>query len=401
MKQQGNDAFKAGEYVRAIAAYKAACKVIETQEKGHDMNSLILLVACHSNRCLAHYNLQQYKQSVKAANDGLVLAKKALHHAPSASSPASDSSSPSAIIQLESLREKLQSRLVDADLAVGVAANNEESQQVSPTHPTCIKHPRLIQALQSKQECKWAVMGEYVKVEQASGGPIRFIATPHILNCISVFAWHRDPKTGMVRVFCAHANVGNILRGCLMLARGLSRGGGILPELTETLRSLFSSCHHDEVHVSLVGGHAYSDDDMGLKRYFPNDKRRWTLSAVLMDAIHKAGLGKSKDVSESKGSHAIAGAGSIDCTLLNRFNHDRPISSMQYEAELYRTNNRFIVAAIHMDSGRIMTHTDYEANRQMMPPRGTIVPAHVLQYEREVMSRQRLEGSPVVQSSLT
>jgi len=33
--------------------------------------------------------------------------------------------------------------------------------------------------------------------------------------------------------------------------------------------------------------------------------------------------------------------------------------------------------------------------------RGTIVPAHVLQYEREVMSRQRLEGSPVVQSPLT
>lgn len=88
----------------------------------------------------------------------------------------------------------------------------------------------------------------------------RFLATPGVLTCITVFAW---APSGVA--VAAHVDLNAVLRGvrrCVRTGQDLDR---TLHPLTSELRQCFGGVDAATVRIALVGGHRVSDHEPSLK----------------------------------------------------------------------------------------------------------------------------------------
>lgn len=214
-------------------------------------------------------------------------------------------------------------------LATLIQANHSSRGHLSSANPTSLNGELLV-SLGDLSKTHYFFVGEI-------GLPVshkRFLATIHVLSCISVFAWFKDNKNSIFALG-AHIPIGAVLYGC-------KKGGAALSELIDTLRSIFKGCPLADVTVYVVGGHQATDNDMALKNYFPKDPRKWLFSWHVLEALRSVGLPN------------------IDTTLLNVF----PGASLQElgegaEVRLCAANMRFSIAALDLWTGKLLTHTNH------------------------------------------
>jgi len=186
----------------------------------------------------------------------------------------------------------------------------------------------------------------------------RFLATPGVLTCITVFAW---ALSGVA--VAAHVDLNAVLRGvrrCVRTGQDLDR---TLHPLTSELRQCFGGVDAATVRIALVGGHRVSDHQPCLKLTLSK------MPAVSRYHRQRKTEGNGADEREFLSWYvraACVGAGLaaavFDTILLNVFEGEICVS-VEVEMRLRYLNQRFECAALDLHSGHIVTHTRYIENR--------------------------------------
>lgn len=217
-----------------------------------------------------------------------------------------------------------------------VEANYRESLKVSRSAPT-----------RFSEELRGHVYGSYRQFSMGQfreGDPsVEFLSTVAVLSCIAVFAWARKAPGGP-RGFGAHVNVQAIQYGYRRRCVWGSKDH-VLQELVTAMKSAFAGVAPGDVEVHLVGGHKYSDKDAALK--VPGGKP--TMSWHVLDAVRAAGFDK------------------VNQRMLNPFPGGPLGPSPACEAKLIGDNQRFAVAALHLETGRVVTHSHADSAEQEVP----------------------------------
>jgi len=175
--------------------------------------------------------------------------------------------------------------------------------------------------------------GQFLDADATS----EFLATTGVLTCLVVFAWVRTKED--VRALGAHIPCGCILNSCNPLK--FWKTGRALEELTVALRGTFGHVPMTQVQVHIVGGHKATDHDGALKDIFKSKRTKQFLSWHVIDAVKSAGVVN------------------IDVSMLNRF----PGGDLLQEQRLRDSNQRFCCAALHMETGKVVTHTEESSSR--------------------------------------
>merc|ERR1711920_1084018 len=114
------------------------------------------------------------------------------------------------------------------------------------------------------------------------------------------------------------------------------------------MKKAFAGVSAGEVEVHLVGGHRFSDrDETNFKTRHPGS--RPLMSWHILDAVRKAGFTK------------------INQSMLNAFPGGPLGPSPLCEQRLVQDNQRFAVVALHVKSGRIVTHSDWKSAEEEVP----------------------------------
>ncbi|CAE7838106.1 unnamed protein product [Symbiodinium sp. CCMP2592] len=103
-----------------------------------------------------------------------------------------------------------------------------------------------------------------------------------------------------------------------------------------------------DVEVHIVGGHEWSDRNSTLN--IDSTGKKSHLSANVIDAVKTAGF---KNINQ---------------TMLNPFPGGPLGPSPMCEYRLIKDNQRIAVAALHMETGRIVTHSDAASAEEEVPP---------------------------------
>ncbi|CAJ1365108.1 unnamed protein product [Effrenium voratum] len=210
-----------------------------------------------------------------------------------------------------------------------VQSNYAASLKVSSTAPTRLSRPiqeRLYRT--SKLFC----MGQFVESDES----VKFLTTLSVLCCISVFAWSSKGPKGPTG-FGAHVNVQAIHHG---IRRHMTNPKTcVLQELTDAMAHTFTGIGPQHVHVHIVGGHQYTEKDENLRIQGGQPSMSWHV----LGAVRAAGFTK------------------INQKMLNVFPGGPLGPSPMCERRLVQDNQRFDVAALHLKTGCIVTHTDHSA----------------------------------------
>ena len=224
----------------------------------------------------------------------------------------------------------------EALLRKDVEENYRSSLKLSASKPT-----RFTQRLRHHVYASKPLfcMGQFLE----SGREAEFLSTVAVLCCIVVFAWTKKGQQGP-KGFGAHICLQNAMSFCGY--RDPSKH--TLQQLVHSLRACFTEVSPGDVEVHLVGGHEYSDCNSSLKEEFNGQKQR--LSWHVIDAVKKAGF---KNINQ---------------TMLNRFPGGPLEPSPMCEYRLVEANQRIAVAALHMETGHIVTHSHTASADHEIPP---------------------------------
>ena len=224
----------------------------------------------------------------------------------------------------------------EALLRKDVEENYRASLKLSRSRPTRFT-PRLRERLYASNAL--FCMGQFLESSQDQ----EFLSTVAVLCCVVVFAWTKKgphcPKG-----FGAHVCLQNAMGVCFY--RNPSKHA--LHELVLALRTCFAEVSPSEVEVHIVGGHEWADrnnntlnvDSIGKKSH---------LSGLVIDAVKTAGF---KNINQ---------------TMLNPFPGGPLGPSPMCEYRLIKDNQRIAVAALHMETGRIVTHSDAASAEDEVP----------------------------------
>ena len=258
----------------------------------------------------------------------------------------------------------------DDALSVAVQQNASCASTVSPEKPSVFSEP-LREAIIDPALTYYFTIADVCSssrlIEQGVG-PRRFLATPGILTCISIFAWAPPTVHGSLGIaVAAHINLGAVVHGvrcCMMTGQDFDRA---LSPLSCELRRSFHGLNPASVRVTLVGGHRIMDREPALKAMlcqtlqeggnseiaFPlsnfsrgsiiaDDDPRQYFSWYLRAACDAAGLDRA----------------SFDTTLLNIFEGELCVD-LETEVRLRLSNQRFECAALDTLTGCVITHTRF------------------------------------------
>eukprot|EP00929_Paragymnodinium_shiwhaense_P013236 TRINITY_DN121101_c0_g1_i1.p1 TRINITY_DN121101_c0_g1~~TRINITY_DN121101_c0_g1_i1.p1 ORF type:complete len:448 (-),score=48.30 TRINITY_DN121101_c0_g1_i1:145-1488(-) len=303
VRSEGNKQFCAGNFLAAKQTYESLLH--------HDAQDVNRLKAV-SNLALTYLKLGLCHRASFACEEGVRVA---------ASLEGDD---------VKVLLRKLESRKRAAKMLEHVVDNYIASLQASPASPTRLPAELCREVISSASSL--FLMGQFLEARDDS----RFLCTVGVLTCIAIFAWSPESK---VRGFGAHVPVGAVLHGCLRRRMGSSCH--TLEEMVKALKAAFEGTDPSKVEVHVLGGHAVEDGSTALASvYFKGDPQRSLLSWHIIDAVRSAGFSR------------------INTALLNVF-PGAPCESMEIEMRLRQENQRFVLAALDLETGNIVTHSEH------------------------------------------
>jgi hypothetical protein len=192
------------------------------------------------------------------------------------------------------------------------------------------------------------------KQRVAVGEPGRFLATVDALTSIVVFARARCPKSGKIVGFGAHVSLQNVLHGCMRQQLRSHRDTYPLQEFQDALKATFEGLPANAVLFHLVGGQLYEENNKGSSLatvFFPDVEYKHHFSWHVRDAIATAGFVDSM----------------VNTVMLNPFPGQR-IGSALAEQQLREQGQCLTCAALDLDTGLVVTHTEYATGRALIPP---------------------------------
>jgi hypothetical protein len=196
------------------------------------------------------------------------------------------------VLSVEKIQKKLFHRLQELDVEDEILENVMKSQVVSMNSPTSLCLSNELKSLFTgpKMRTLYFYEGQYKSYSSTISHPlpVRFLATIHVLTCISVFAWIRNQTSGEVTAFGAHIAIRNLLSSEFAKLSGSQKR--ILPELIDKLTSVFKGCDKQNVIVHVVGGHRLMDHDIALKQYHPNSPNKQRFSLRVIEVLRDAGF---------------------------------------------------------------------------------------------------------------
>lgn len=374
LKAAGNKFFKSSHFERAVDFYTAATRAFES-EVGPSFG----LVASESNLAAALLVCGRFADAEAAADRGLVAAKAWVDDGHVETDKLAD-----LVEKLKSRRSSARGRL---RLEVEIAECAIDSLMVSPDRPATMGGILRQEIFGAEYEdipfVNSFVMGQFKTATYLPSphsfriDPGRFLVTVNVFTCIAVFAWHPGDANTPAIGFGAHVPVGTVLDGSLRKARadGSRDSRSTIPEMSDALRKAFKDIDKSDrsIQVIVLGGHASVDHNFALANYHPNSEKRQRFSWHVLDAIRGSGLDLA-----------------IDTTLLNVFEGSGLITSPAMEMELRAQNQRFVVAALDLVTGRLLVDTEHRS--------AASVPDVVWQTERSVMASIRMGGAPMVEA---
>lgn len=359
LKEKGNLFFQSGEFSEAIECYISAIDV-SSSVKPETIDSILTQIACHSNLATSYSNIGQFKLAETATTEGLSLIHETNHLTASESEYSE---------KINKIKQKLLLRLSYFDNRRAVINNSINTRNISPTNPTNL-HLSPLKAMltdSNLKERKTLYFFESQYMSYKYDNTVRFLATIHVLTCISVFGWYRDELTHEILGFGAHINMGSLLYSVYSNMQKLitNQPFVILPELVQGLNSAFENAvDKRKVRIFVVGGHKAMDLDKALCQYFPGNPEKHSFSSLVLECI------------------ANAGFSNIDTSLLNKFEGVACISSNEIERQLCEENQRFVLAALDLEMGLLVTHTEDASQFEILPR-----DSDIRRYERDVVSK--------------
>lgn len=302
LKDLGNAAVKHGWWSRAQSLYLSADAIADRA----------LRITLASNLSLVALKLADPVRAAEFATKGIALGATGL------------------------LATKLQHRLDAANIMNDTLLNYQASLGISKSRPTRFT-PRLASAVYSQSVAFFAT-GTFAKVGQCN-----FLATINVGPCIVIFAWSK--RCDVAIGFGAHVPLGAVLHGCIRCFQG-SGSQHVLQELVDALKSAFTGISPTDVEIHILGGHAYEETnaESSLKlAFFRNEPEKQRFSWHVKDAVRAAGL---------------RGA-SINSAMANVFEGGK--ISAETAKQFLKENQHFFCAALHMETGNIVTHTEFES----------------------------------------
>ena len=338
---EGGLLFRQGAFADAKAVYLRAAAV---EEAPNGVKAKI-----KSNLAQVSLRLEEAAMASEYCEEAVVLLEAA------ESEPASAKDA-----QLHrTLREKVESRSRAAALLRAVLDNYRESLLVSTSSRTRL--PACLRAL--VLQSPYLFTAGQLRVARWRMGAVpdshRFMPTIGVLTCLTLFAWGRGADGWCIGFGC-HVPIGCLLSGCLRQRIGRVTTHP-LQEAVDTLRSALKDMDLSSTRLHIVGGHRYTDVDLALSRtYFPANRSKHSFAWHLIDAAR------------------VAGCKIINTSLANRF-PGADITSQEVEQGLRDSGQRFVVAALDLETGYVITHTDEEsspvprtwwAKERPLPPMG-------------------------------
>jgi hypothetical protein len=341
LKEKGNSAFLRGDWLGSIQNYDVSLKYAAHSSTPVSFDSIFLQIVCRSNLATAYTKLRLYEMSRICAELGNELIEKNREEFILTEQHKSS---------VERIQKKLFFRIQELDLEDEILDNVMRSKVVSANCPTSLCQSNELKSLFAGPTMKtwYFYEGQYKSYSSAISPsiPVRFLATIHVLTCISVFAWNRNQTSGEVKAFGAHIAIRNLLSSEYAKVSGSQKR--ILPELIDSMTNVFKGCDKQEVMVHVVGGHRKMDHDIALKQYHPNTPKRQRFSLRVIEILQDAGFT------------------TLNTSLLNVFTGVEAITTREMETSLYEQNQRYVLAALDLESGSILTHSEHRSQYDLI-----------------------------------
>eukprot|EP00929_Paragymnodinium_shiwhaense_P026612 TRINITY_DN15799_c0_g1_i1.p1 TRINITY_DN15799_c0_g1~~TRINITY_DN15799_c0_g1_i1.p1 ORF type:complete len:724 (+),score=109.23 TRINITY_DN15799_c0_g1_i1:119-2290(+) len=203
-----------------------------------------------------------------------------------------------------------------------IRANYAASLGVAESRPTCLS-PALVKAVVA--DFPACYQGQFMSGTSSDGR--RFLSCLGVLVCIAVFAWMPGPNP---RGFVSHIN-----------SHVLSNGKDALAEMEAGLLRAFAGVKLSDVRVHILGGHRLADVLSPLVLRHSRDSPKSAFSWHIKDMLKRLGFVN------------------INTDMLLAFDGfaDQSFYRNPLKTPTARENKRFVVAALDLHTGSIITHT--------------------------------------------